>query len=195
MSTDLKTGIGFLIPLGALVGFVLSLLAENFMVGILFAVAGILVWFLYMAVMETAPPGVTGNVIILFGVLLSLGFFLNYGWEQNMFGGFELRPDGTILALIILFFTSLLGVVFRRVSPARAAPPPELTERERELVQKALEEEGAEAEPRVIVVKPEAAPVEEEEEEAEYEYPYAYPPEYYQYPYYEEEYEEEEEEE
>jgi len=204
MNSDIKTGIGFLIPAGALVGFVLSMIAGNYLLGTLLAVTGILGWFIYMAVMETSPPTVTGNVIILFGFLLSLAVFLNYGWEQNMFGGFMFRTDGSILALIILLFSILLGVVYRRydLSGSRAEQPP-LSEEDLALVKKALAEEGTSekgsSEPKVIVVKQEA-PKEPEPEPEEYEYDYnaayAYPPEYYyddENDYDEDEYEDEEE--
>lgn len=201
MNNDLKTGIGLLIPAGALVGFVTSLIAGNYLLGVIMAVVGVLGWFVYMAVMESTPPNVTGNVIILFGVLLSLAIFLNYGWEQSIFGGFELRPDGLILALIILFFSIMLGVVFRRSDRNGRTKDTPLSEAEMALVKEALARDSDESkEPKVIVIKQEAPPqpeIEEEGEEYEYAYDetYAYPPEYYEdYEDFEdEEYEEEEE--
>lgn len=99
MASNVKTGIGFIIPFGALIGFVLSIIAENFVLGIFFAVAGILIWFLYLAVMETAAPDTMGNFIILFGVLLALAVFMNFGWEQNIWGGIEFKAEGSIMAL------------------------------------------------------------------------------------------------
>ncbi len=203
MNNNIKAGIGFLIPAGALVGFVLSIIAGNYLLGTLLAVVGILGWFIYMAVMETAPPTVTGNVIILFGFLLSLAVFLNYGWEQNMFGGFMFRTDGSILALIILLFSILLGVVYRRYDLSGGKTEPPLSEKELTLVKKALageetSEKGS-SEPKIIVVKQEAPKgPESEPEEYEYDYntAYAYPPEYYyddEEDYDEDEYEDEEE--
>ena len=49
-------------------------------------------------------PHEMGNMIILFGVLLSLGIFFSFGITQNMWGGFEFQPEGSIFSLVILFF-------------------------------------------------------------------------------------------
>ena len=56
MVNDMKSGIGFLIPAAGVVGFFTSLLMGEFLVSIIIAVAGILIWFLYMAVMESQIP-------------------------------------------------------------------------------------------------------------------------------------------
>ena len=59
-------------------------------------------------------PDITGNVVILFGSLLSVAFFLNYGLVTNMFGGFSLNLEGIAVAAILLFFSVLLGVSLKR---------------------------------------------------------------------------------
>ncbi len=122
MNENIKIGVGFLFPAAALIAFFVSILFEQFLLGILIAVAGIFAWFLYTAVMETNMPTVTGNIIIVFGVLLSLAAFLNYGIEQNMFGGFSIDLEGLSGSAILLFFSVLLGVLFRNksFSPTRA---------------------------------------------------------------------------
>lgn len=191
MSDNVRSGVGLLIPGAAIVGFVLAILAEQFTLSIVLAVSGILVWFIYMAVMETALPLVTGNIIIVFGVLLAIGVFMAYGWEQNMFGGFVIQAEGTVMALIVVFFSILLGTIFRRGQES-VATVPQLTEKEKKLVQEALEGEEN-GQPKVIVVKPEEHEDEEEDEweyDENYPYMYTYPPEYYEYD--EEEYDEEE---
>ncbi len=173
MPANVKSGIGFIIPFGAIIGFVLSVIAENYMLGIFFAVAGILVWFLYLALMDTATPDTMGNFIILFGVLLSAAVFMNFGWAQNMWGGFEFKPEGSVLALMVLFFSTLSGVLYRQhVGNDKY----ELTSAEQKLVDKAVS--GAE-DPRVIVVKQEAEKKDKDEEDEgeeydEYDYPYPY---------------------
>lgn len=171
MASNVKTGIGFIIPFGALIGFVLSLIAENFVLGIFFAVAGILIWLLYLAVMETAVPDTMGNFIILFGVLLALAVFMNFGWEQNIWGGIEFKAEGSVMALLVLFFGTLSGVLYRQHITVSDKT---LTAREQELVDKALQGDD---DPRVIVVKQEAETKDEEEDDYdEYdEYDYAYP--------------------
>lgn len=197
MANDMKSGIGFIIPAAGVVGFFTSLLLGEFLVSIIIAVAGIMVWFLYMLVMESNMPQQMGNMILLFGILLSIGIFFGFGVTQNMFGGFEFQPEGSIFALVILFFAVLTGLNFRNqasstVSPAGASG---LSDSDRDLVMDAIKQsqEPAEAsdEPRVIVVKQEATPevaVEEKKEEEPNPYapynmannPYfAYPPDYY----------------
>jgi len=174
MASSIKSGIGFIIPFGAIIGFVLSIIAENYVLGIFFAVAGMLVWLLYLAVMDTAAPDTLGNFIILFGVLLALAVFMNFGWEQNIWGGIEFKAEGSVLALVVLFFATLSGVLYRQ---RLTAVQPQLTSSEQELVDKALR---GEEDPRVIIVKQEMEDDNTEEEEdddyEEYkEYDYAYP--------------------
>ncbi len=131
MNENIKIGVGFLIPAAAIVAFFSSILSEQFLAGILIAVFGVFAWFLYSAVMETNMPNVTGNIIIVFGVLLSVATFLNYGLEQNMFGGFSINLEGVSGAAVLLFFSVLLGMLFRNkpLSPAieHVATKPEIS--------------------------------------------------------------------
>jgi len=197
MANDMKSGIGFIIPAAGVVGFFTSLLLGEFLVSIIIAVAGIMVWFLYMLVMESNMPQQMGNMILLFGILLSIGIFFGFGVTQNMFGGFEFEPEGSIFALVILFFAVLTGLNFRNQASSTVAPAGAsgLSDSDRDLAKDAIKQshESTEAsdEPRVIVVKQEATPevaVEEKKEEEPNPYapynmannPYfAYPPDYY----------------
>jgi len=197
MANDMKSGIGFIIPAAGVVGFFTSLLLGEFLVSIIIAVAGIMVWFLYMLVMESNMPQQMGNMILLFGILLSIGIFFGFGITQNMFGGFEFQPEGSIFALVILFFAVLTGLNFRNQASSTVAPAggSGLSDSDRDLVMDAIKQsqESTEAsdEPRVIVVKQEATPevaVEEKKEEEPNPYdpynmannPYfVYPPDYY----------------
>ena len=195
MADNIKTGIGFFIPVASLIGFVLSILSNNYFASIIFIVSGMMIWMLYILVVESNTPALMGNILILFVVLLSLAVFLNYGLSQNMFGGYELKADGSLIALLVLFFGGLIGVIFRQ--SISDSPAPSLSSEDLALVNKALEKsdnlDDAKVDPKVIVVKQEAPKeaVKEEEEEEEWDYSqmYAYPPEYYK------EYEEEEEDE
>ena len=195
MADNIKTGIGFFIPVASLIGFVLSILSNNYFASIVFIVSGMMLWMLYILVVESNTPALMGNILILFVVLLSLAVFLNYGLSQNMFGGYELKADGSLIALLVLFFGGLIGMIFRQ--SISDSPAPSLSSEDLALVNRALEKsdnlDDAKVDPKVIVVKQEAPKeaVKEEEEEEEWDYSqmYAYPPEYY------EEYEEEEEEE
>ena len=195
MVDNIKTGIGFFIPVASLIGFVLSILSNNYFASIIFIVSGMMIWMLYILVVESNTPALMGNILILFVVLLSLAVFLNYGLSQNMFGGYELKADGSLIALLVLFFGGLIGMIFRQ--SISDSPAPSLSSEDLALVNRALEKsdnlDDAKVDPKVIVVKQEAPKeaVKEEEEEEEWDYSqmYAYPPEYY------EEYEEYEEDE
>ena len=201
MANDMKSGIGFVIPAAGVVGFFTSLLMGEFLVSIIITISGILVWFLYMLVMESHMPEQMGNMIILFGVMLSLGIFFGFGITQNMWGGYEFQPEGSILSLVILFFAVLTGLNFRNQqssSLASAGNSGGLSDEDRDLVMNAInqtkESTPAPETPKVIVVKQETAPVEEKvEEKKEEELPpnpydpygmtnnpyFAYPPDYY----------------
>ena len=195
MADSIKTGIGFLIPLASLVGFIQSLLSNDYINGIIFIIGGLMIWMLYILVVESTTPTLMGNILIVFIVLLSLAIFLNYGLSQNIWGGYELKSDGSLIALLVLFFGGLIGMMFRQ--HLLGTPTPSLSADDQRLVNKALEQRdsGESTDSKVIVVKQESPPVKEDEEDEEWEYSnmYAYPPEYYE-DYYEDEEEEEDQE-
>ena len=194
MADSIKTGIGFLIPLGSLVGFIQSLLSNDYINGIVFIIGGLMIWMLYILVVESTTPALMGNILIVFIVLLSLAIFLNYGLSQNIWGGYELKSDGSLIALLVLFFGCLIGMMFRQ--HLLGTPAPSLTAEDQDLVNKALGKSNnkGSTDSKVIVVKQEAPPIKEDEEEDEEEWDYsnmyAYPPEYYE-DYYEDEDDEE----
>ena len=188
MGNDIKSGLGYLIPLSAVIGFVAVIVTGNYLLSILIPLAGILTWFLYMKIMEISVPDVFGNIIMVFGVLLAVGVFLVYGTKQNMFGGVELHEEGVVFALLVLFFSILTGMLFNRNDGLGKNL---LTGEEKELVNKAIKESDNEVSPRVIVVKQEAEQKEESSDQPDDFTPYyAYPPEY---DYYDDYYEDEEE--
>jgi hypothetical protein len=146
-----------------------------------------IVWMLYIIVVESTTPALMGNILILFVVLLSLGVFLNYGLSQNMFGGYELKSDGSLIALLVLFFGGLIGMVFREY--ILATPASSLSTEDLALVNRALKKseniDQTKSDPKVIVVKQETPKVEveeegEDDEEWDYSQMYAYPPDYYE---------------
>ena len=188
MGNDIKSGVGYLIPLSAVIGFVAVIVTGNYLLSILIPLAGILVWFLYMKIMEVPVPDVFGNIIIAFGGLLAVGVFLVYGTKPNMFGGIEIQEEGAVFALLVLFFSILTGMLFNRNDGLGKNL---LTGKEKELVNKAIKESDNEVSPRVIVVKQEAEQKEESSDQPDDITPYyAYPPEY---DYYDDYYEDEEE--
>tara|TARA_B100002019_G_scaffold191920_1_gene165967 strand:- start:5 stop:556 length:552 start_codon:yes stop_codon:yes gene_type:complete len=168
-----------------------------------------------MLVMESHMPHEMGNMIILFGVLLSLGIFFSFGITQNMWGGFEFQPEGSIFSLVILFFAILTGLNFRNQQESSiqsANLKSGLTQQDRELVMSALNKSHSQSpsndEPKVIVVKQEVPePVNKDSDEKKSidsvqppvhdpygmsQNPYfAYPPDYYYEEDEEDEYEDE----
>ena len=165
MANDMKSGIGYLIPASGVVGFVIALILGEFLASILITVMGILVWFLYMLVMESTIPKQMGNMIMLFGIMLSVGIFLGFGITQNLWGGFEFRAEGSLLALIILFFAILTGLNFRnqqQVLRSSASHPDSLSDDDRKFVLRAIDKANESNhstqsnDPKVIVVKQEA---------------------------------------
>ena len=118
MNNNIKVGIGFLIPASAIIFFIVSLYAEKFLLGAFISILGLLAWFLYSAIMQTSMPNVTGNIIILFGFLLSLAVFLSFGMRRNMFGGYEFIPEGATGSTILLLIVVLVGILFKQ--PLRA---------------------------------------------------------------------------
>ena len=128
MNNNIRTSVGLFIPAAALIGFFYCAILGNFLGAILVAVGGVMLWYIYSLIMESAMPDVTGNVVILFGGLLSAAFFLNYGLTSNMFGGFSLNLEGSAVAAILLFFSVLLGVSLRgRPVVVLDQPKPEVT--------------------------------------------------------------------
>ena len=150
-------------------------------------------------------PEELGNMIILFGILLSLGIFFGFGVKQNMWGGFEFQTEGSIFSLVILFFAVLTGLNFRNQQSSTLfssnASVGGLSEQDRELVINAIGK-AQETDPsnnseqsKVIVVKQETTSsesddTESKEKETKQQHqnnpygmmnnPYfAYPPDYY----------------
>ena len=195
MSNDIKSGVGYIIPFGAVVGFFTALFLGEFLISIIIAISGILVWFLYMVIMESSPPSNLGNLIIFFGILLSTGIFMGFGVSQNMWGGVEFVSEGSLFALVILFFSILTGMLFRG-QPFIQQPTAsyDLSTQEKRWVEEALKNNRKEtdsSDPKVIVVKQGSSsndnvdtPEKVEDvtpEISQYNNPYvyAYPPEYY----------------
>ena len=109
MNDNSKISVGLLIPAVSIIAFVSMLFSENFIGALFVAIGGMMVWFAYSAVMNAKMPDITGNIVMVFGVLLASAFFLNYGLSTNMFGGFEVKLEGVVGSVLILFFTVLIG--------------------------------------------------------------------------------------
>ena len=114
MNDNIKSSVGMLVPLSSLALFIYFSLLGNFLAAILASIGGVMIWYLYSLVVESQMPDITGNIVILFGSLLAIAFFLNYGISKNMFGGFNINLEGAALSAVVLFFSVLLGISLRR---------------------------------------------------------------------------------
>ena len=122
MNDNIKTSLGLLFPFSSIALFVYFCIIGSFLAAILAAVGGVMFWYLYSVVMESEMPDITGNMIVLLGGMLAVGFFLNYGVTKNMFGGFNINLEGATASAVVLFFSVLLGINLR-VRPGVSIKP------------------------------------------------------------------------
>ena len=122
MNDNIKTSLGLLFPFSSIALFVYFCIIGSFLAAILAAVGGVMFWYLYSVVMESEMPDITGNMIVLLGGMLAVGFFLNYGVTKNMFGGFNINLEGVTASAVVLFFSVLLGINLR-ARPAASIKP------------------------------------------------------------------------
>ena len=122
MNDNIKTSLGLLFPFSSIALFVYFCIIGSFLAAILAAVGGVMFWYLYSLVMESEMPDITGNMIVLLGGMLAVGFFLNYGVTKNMFGGFNINLEGATASAVVLFFSVLLGINLRS-HPANSIKP------------------------------------------------------------------------
>ncbi len=122
MNDNIKTSLGLLFPFSSIALFVYFCIIGSFLAAILAAVGGVMFWYLYSVVMESEMPDITGNMIVLLGGMLAVGFFLNYGVTKNMFGGFNINLEVATASAVVLFFSVLLGINLR-AHPANSIKP------------------------------------------------------------------------
>ncbi|MFQ6615609.1 MAG: hypothetical protein ACE5HZ_02410 [Fidelibacterota bacterium] len=123
---DIKALFGYLILLGAIIGVVLSFAATHFTLAVLFVVGGLLTWMIYVNVAQVLIHRQTGAILIIFGVLLASAVFLAFGIEQDMWGGYRLKPEGAILSFVLLLFGIMPGLIFYYYhKPTRPIQPPQ----------------------------------------------------------------------
>lgn len=184
---DVKALFGYLILLSAIIGVVLSFAAVHFYLAILFVVGGLLVWMTYVNLARVPIHRQTGAILIIFGVLLASAVFMAFGIEQDIWGGYRLKPEGAILSLVILLFGIMPGLIFYYYHAPPGPPQPSQARTE--------EPSGPSEEPPAPGDRPEGPqpPAPEYEEWLEEDLPEGY--EYYDpdllAAYYEGEYEEE----
>ena len=117
MNENVKIFVGLLVPAATIVAFFFSIFLENYVLGVFLSIFGISSWLFFTFVMKSYWHQITGNVIIVFGALLALSIFLDAGIERNMFGGLNFLSKGIASSTILLFFSILLGILFKNMAP------------------------------------------------------------------------------
>ena len=117
MNENVKIFVGLLAPTATFVAFFFSVFLENYVLGVFLSIFGISSWLFFTFVVKSYWHQITGNVIIVFGALLALSVFLDIGIERNMFGGLNFLSKGIASSAILLFFSVLLGVLFKNMTP------------------------------------------------------------------------------
>lgn len=125
VSQEIKVIFGYLLLIATVVGFFIAFAATSYLLAVLFIVGGLLTWMVYLNLANVKINRPTGAVLIIFGVLLASAIFMAFGIEQDMWGGYHIKPDGALLSLVILFFAVMPGLVFfyfHRPAPLRQLP-------------------------------------------------------------------------
>ena len=130
MSENIKIFVGLLVPAATIVAFFFSVFSENYVLGMFLSIFGISSWLIFTLVAKSSWHQITGNLIIVFGVLLALSVFLDAGLEQNMFGGLNFLSKGIASSTILLFFSVLLGVLFKNMAPNLSTSKPQKISRD-----------------------------------------------------------------
>ena len=130
MNENVKIFVGLLAPAATIVAFFFSVFLENYVLGVFLSIFGISSWLFFTFVVKSYWHQITGNVIIVFGALLALSVFLDAGIERNMFGGLNFLSKGIAYSTILLFFSVLLGVLFKNMAPNISTSKPQKISRD-----------------------------------------------------------------
>ena len=130
MNENVKIFVGLLTPAATFVAFFFSVFLENYVLGVFLSIFGISSWLFFTFVVKSYWHQITGNVIIVFGALLALSVFLDAGIERNMFGGLNFLSKGVASSTILLFFSVLLGVLFKNMAPNLSTSKPQKISRD-----------------------------------------------------------------
>jgi len=110
---DTRTVFGYFILLLSAIAFGVAIGYEQYYLAALSIVGGLILWLAYISVAGVALRGQLGSILILFGLMLSVPVFLLFAVEQDVWGGYHIKPDGATLALVILFLTIAPGMILR----------------------------------------------------------------------------------
>lgn len=112
INQEIKAVFGYLLLLASVIAFSIAFAATNYHGAVLTIVGGLLFWMIYLNIASVEIPRPTGAILIIFGILLATAIFMAFGIEQDIWGGYRVKPDGAILSLLILFFGVMPGLVF-----------------------------------------------------------------------------------
>lgn len=97
----------------ALLAFAVAAVMGYFYVGLIFLLAGMIIWLIV-----TVTGNIEGQNNLIGVVMIAAGFvgglivFIGIGIRPNIFGGHELHTEGVVLALAVLLVLVAIGLGF-----------------------------------------------------------------------------------
>jgi len=89
--------------------YVFFLTTESYLLSIISISLGFILWLISMGVFKNKIVGLP-FILILFGLLVSGPFFINYAVKQDMWGGYHFNTEASMLSFGLLLLLILPGV-------------------------------------------------------------------------------------
>ncbi len=105
----MKNLITFFILFSSLSTYVFFLFTRNYPLSIISIALGFIIWLISMGIYKRKISGLH-FILILFGMLVSLAFFIGYGIEQDMWGGYHFDSEASFLSFGLMLILILPGV-------------------------------------------------------------------------------------
>ena len=121
----MKNLITFFILFSSLGAYGFFLLSQNYPLAIVSITLGFILWLILMGVFKSRISGLH-FILILFGIFVSLAFFIGYAIEQDMWGGYHFNAEISLLSIGLMLLLILPGVYLfykNNNEPVLIAPP------------------------------------------------------------------------
>ena len=105
----MKNLITFFILFSSLSTYVFFLFTRNYPLSIISIALGFIIWLISMGIYKRKISGLH-FILILFGMLVSLAFFIGYGIEQDIWGGYHFNSEASFLSFGLMLLLILPGV-------------------------------------------------------------------------------------
>ncbi|HPC36003.1 MAG TPA: hypothetical protein P5268_09690 [Candidatus Marinimicrobia bacterium] len=97
----------------ALLAFVTATIFDNFNIGLICLLVGMIIWlFVTIASNTEGQNSQIGVVMITAGFIGGLIVFIRMGMRPNVFGGHVLHIEGVVMALVVLLIFVAIGLGF-----------------------------------------------------------------------------------